>query len=89
MLRFLFRCRRAICDFVRVTTDEHDELDDEDELEELEVVEEFPLTFLDHLVMACSSLAAIAPNRPRGEKDDEDELEESDDMDCTGPARGS
>jgi len=82
MLRFLFRCRRAICDFDKVTMDEHDELDEEDELE---VVEEFPLTFLDHLVIACSSLAAIAPNRPRGEKDEE-ELEESEDMDGAGPS---
>jgi hypothetical protein len=69
-----------------VTTEDHDEPDEEDELEELDAADEFPLTFLDHLVIACSSLAAIAPKRP-GEA--EEELEESDNMEGAGPARGS
>ena len=55
--------------------------DDEEEGEELEseVEEEFPLTFLAHLEIASSTLAAIAPKRlaaSRVEADsDEDEVD--------------
>jgi len=75
------------CALPILTMEEREELDEEVELEEVEAAEELPLTFLDHLVIARSSLAAIAPRRP-GEEEEE-EPEESDDMEGAGPARGS
>lgn len=87
MLRGLLRLL-AICDFVRVTTEECDDDDDDElELDESDALEELPLTFLAHLEIASSSLAAMAPIRPPARNDDDDdEMEEAelDEIDGAG-----
>lgn len=79
-LRGRFLRLLASCDLVSVTMEDRDDDDDDElELEESDALEEFPLTFRAHLVIASSSLAAMAPIRPpaRNEEEDEEETEEA------------
>lgn len=93
-LRVCFLLLLASWDFVRVTTEERLDVDEEEEEpDESDAFDEFPLTFLAHLVIASSSLAAMAPIRPPPKKEEEEEEEaevmEMDEMEGTKSEVGS
>lgn len=86
MRAFVRRRRRATCDRVRVTTDERDDEEEEEEEvdEDADEMDAFwvPRTFLAHLDIASSSLAAMAPSRPAAPSDEDEDDEEEEDADA-------